>query len=224
MRGGAVVLLLVAMATSAGAETIKLTTQEWQPYQMVVNGHVTGTAVTAVECVLERMGHKADITVLPWARAQKDVANGVASGFFAASRSVDRDVFAEMSQPFIPQTWRWYFPVGTKVDVDRTETKTGALAGSGMEKWLSDNGYVDTRKLSSPLALLKMLQRGRIEVALSNEAVFRETLARAGAAESAFESLPHSDRPLGVYFGKDFLASHPGFLERFDAKIADCRK
>jgi polar amino acid transport system substrate-binding protein len=211
---------LVAAPLSASAETIKLTTQEWKPYQTVVGGQVEGTAVKAVKCVLEKMGHKAEITVLPWVRAQKDVADGAANGFFAASKSADRDAFADMSAPFIPQVWKWYTAADKAVDVTAKTAKVGVLAGSSMEKWLDENGYAGTQKIQSADALVKMLQSGRIEAVLSNEIVFKEA---AGAAESSFKAIPHSDRPLGVYFGKTFLASHAGFLDAFNAQVKTCQ-
>lgn len=214
---------LVVAPVEASAETIKLTTQEWKPYQTVVNGQVEGTAVKAVKCVIEKMGHKAEITVLPWVRAQKDVADGAANGFFAASKSADRDAFAEMSAPFIPQVWRWYTAADKSVDVTSKTAKAGVLAGSSMEKWLDENGYTGTQKIQSTDALLKMLQSGRIEAILANEIVFKESLGAAGIAESAFKSTQHSDRPLGVYFGKTFLASHAGFMDGFNAQVKACQ-
>lgn len=221
--------LAVATATlsvaplAAQAETIKLTTQDWSPYQTVENGQLKGLAVKSVTCVIEKMGHKADISVLPWVRAQKDVADGAAAGFFAASKSADRDAFAEISQLFIPQVWLWYVGAGKSVDVKAPTTKVGVLAGSGMEKWLDSNGYAGVQKLQTTDALIKMLQGGRIDAVLTNEIVFKEELADMKVPESAFSTIPHSDKPMGVYFGKAFLASHAGFMDAFNAKIAECK-
>lgn len=219
MLAVAISLSALVAAPSASAETIKLTTQEWKPYQTVVGGQVEGTAVKAVKCVLEKMGHKAEITVLPWVRAQKDVADGAANGFFAASKSADRDAYADMSAAFIPQVWKWY-TANDKVDVTAKTAKVGVLAGSSMEKWLDENAYAGTQKIQSADALVKMLQSGRIEAVLSNEIVFKEA---AGPAEASFKTVPHSDRPLGVYFGKTFLASHAGFLDAFNAQVKACQ-
>lgn len=216
-------LSLSAGAAGASAETIKLNTQDWKPYQTVNNGQVEGLAVKAVKCIVEKMGHKAEITVLPWTRAQKEVADGAAAGFFAASKSPDRDAFADMSQAFIPQVWRWYTMADKNVDVTAKTTKMGVLAGSSMEKWLDDNTYTATQKLQNTDALVKMLQTGRVEAVLANEIVFKEALVAGGVAEASFKATQHSDRPLGVYFGKSFLASHPGFLDAFNGQIKSCQ-
>lgn len=213
----------LSLAAGASAETIKFNTQDWKPYQTVINGQPDGIAVKAVKCIVEKMGHKADIAVLPWTRAQKEVADGVAGGFFAASKSADRDAFAEMSQAFIPQVWRWYTAADKVVDVAGKTAKVGVLAGSSMEKWLDENGYTATQKIQSTDALVKMLQSGRVEAVLANEIVFKEALGTAGASDAAFKAIPHSDRPLGVYFGKTFLAAHPGFLDGFNAQIKACQ-
>ncbi|HLO79009.1 MAG TPA: transporter substrate-binding domain-containing protein [Magnetospirillum sp.] len=224
IAAAAISLSLIAGAPQrASAETIKLTTQEWKPYQSVTNGQLDGIAVKAVTCILDKMGHKAEFSVLPWNRAQKEVADGAAGGFFAASKSADRDAFAEMSQPFIPQVWKWYSQAGKTVDVSNKATKVGVLAGSSMEKWLEENGFSAPQKLQNTDALVKMLQSGRIEAALANEIVFKDAVAGAGATEAGFTAAQHSDRPLGVYFSKVFLASHPGFLEGFNAQIKACQ-
>jgi ABC-type amino acid transport substrate-binding protein len=225
-RSAIAAALVLGMAMGAPgkaeAETIKLTTQEWKPYQYAAGGQVEGIAVKAVKCVVEKMGHKAEISVLPWVRAQKDVADGAAAGFFAASKSADRDAFAEMTQAFIPQVWRWYTPADKAVDVSAKSTKVGVLAGSSMEKWLDENGYAP-QKIQSSEALAKMLQSGRIDAVLANEIAFKEALTASAIADSAFKATQHSDRPLGVYFSKAFLAAHPGFLDTFNGQIKACQ-
>ena len=223
IMAAAILSLAIGASTAASAETIRLNTQDWKPYQTVVNGQPEGIAVKAVKCIVEKMGHKADMVVLPWTRAQKEVAEGAAAGFFAASKSPDRDAFAEMSQPFIPQVWRWYSLADKSVDVSAKTTKMGVLAGSSMEKWLDENAYAATQKLQNTDALVKMLQTGRVEAVLANEIVFKEALVAGGVAEASFKATQHSDRPLGVYFGKSFLASHPGFLDAFNGQIKSCQ-
>ncbi len=219
----AMVVSASAAAPAMAGETIKLTTQEWKPYQTVVNGQVEGIAVKAVKCAIEKTGNKADFVVLPWARAQKDVADGAAQGFFAASKSPERDSFAEMSAPFIPQNWKWYVPADKAVDPANKASKVGVLAGSAMEKWLDENGYGATQKIQASDALVKMLQTGRIDAVLANDLVFKESLTATGTPLTAFKEVSHSERPLGVYFSKAFLASHPGFLDTFNAQAKSCQ-
>lgn len=216
-------LAVSALISSAWAgETIKLTTQEWAPYQTVTGGQVDGLAVKAVKCVMEKMGNTAEIVVLPWARAQKDVQDGAAHGFFAASKAAERDQYADMSIAFIPQIWRWYTGNDKAVDVTNKGVKVGVQAGSAMEKWLTDNGYAGIQKTQSADALVKMLQSGRVEAVLANEIVFKDAQATAGIAD-AFKSTVHSDRPMGVYFSKTFLASHAGFMDAFNAQAKSCQ-
>lgn len=224
-RAPQVVLVLVLAAQAAparAADAVVLRTQEWAPYQMIVDHKATGIAVDSVRCILDRMGLQSEISVLPWVRAQRDVARGKASGFFAASRSTARDAYAEMSAPFIPQVWRWYAPANSVVDIHDKAAKVGTLAGSVMERWLKENGYTNVAGLKNEKALVRLLQKGRIELALSNDAAFKFSLSAAGIAESGFQSVMHSSRPLGVYFGKAFLAERPAFLMAFNQNIKHC--
>ncbi|HLO79011.1 MAG TPA: transporter substrate-binding domain-containing protein [Magnetospirillum sp.] len=219
-----VVALAAPAAPARAADTVVLRTQEWAPYQMIVDHKATGIAVDSVRCILDRMGLRSEISVLPWGRAQREVARGSASGFFAASRSTARDAYAEMSAPFIPQVWRWYSQADSVVDIHNKAVKVGTLAGSGMERWLKEDGYTTVAALKSETALVRMLQKGRIQLALSNDAAFRYSLSAAGIAESKFQSVLHSSRPLGVYFGKAFLAERPGFLIAFNQNIKHCAR
>lgn len=214
---------MVGAAGSASADTFKLNSQDWKPYQYLTNGQPDGIAVKAVKCVVEKMGHKADINLLPWVRAQKEVAEGTADGFFAASKSAERDAYAELSETFIPQVWGWYSMADKTVDASSKATRVGVLAGSSMEQWLEKNGYTAMQKVQSSEALVKMLQTGRIDAVLANEIAFKEAVASSGAAEGAFKGVEHSNRPLGVYFGKAFLAKNPGFLTAFNGAVKSCQ-
>lgn len=221
----AIVAIAGALALSgpaAAEETIKLTTQDWAPYQVIENGQLGGVAVKVVQCIMGKLNTKADIEVLPWTRAQKTVQDGAAQGFFTASKSEERDAYAEMSKPIVPQVWRWYLPSDSAKDVKAKDIKAGVLAGSSMQKWLDDNGYTNVQKLNTTDALIKLLQSGRIDGILANEMVFKHALQEVKLPESTFKSELHSDRPLGIYFSKAYLTKNPGFLDKFNAQIPNC--
>lgn len=214
----------VLAGPAAAVETLRLTTQEFPPYQSKETGTLNGIAVDVVTCTLQRMGQRFEIELLPWARAQKLVEDGEAHGFFSASRSAARDAYARMSELVAPQVWQWYMPKGSTTDPAAKATlKVGTMMGSAMQTWLEENGYNVALKGRSVELLIKNLEARRIDVFLANELAFEKEAADLGRKRDDFTVVTHSDRPLGVYFGKKFLDQEPAFLDRFNAEIAPCR-
>jgi ABC-type amino acid transport substrate-binding protein len=207
----------------AAAETLRLTTQEWPPYQVVERGALGGSAVAVVECALARIGAGYEITVYPWRRAQQMVRDGGADGFFAASQSAERDGYAVFSTPVAPQVWRWFWRGDRTIDLTDRTARVGVIAGSRMHDWLRDNGYTGIEPMESTEAILRLIQLGRVDAVLANDMVFSHALTAIGGKESGFASSVHSDRPLGVYFARRFLDRHPGFLDRFNAASEACQ-
>lgn len=218
-------LSLVAVPAATAADTVRMTTQEWSPYQLLENGTLGGHAVDAVECVMESIGTSYTMDVLPWARAQLLVQEGQADAFFAASASAKRDAYATISEPIAPQVWGWYHLKGNSVDVeDKDNTAVGVQLGSNMASWLDTNGYKAVTKLPVSGDLIRVLKAGRVEAVLSNQLAFEDDLAAAGESPDQFSSVEHSNRPLGVYFSNTFLAANPGFLDKFNAAVPGCAR
>jgi len=89
-----------------------------------------------------------------------------------------------------------------------------------MLDWLKENGYNVKAEPPDTEALFKMLLYKRVDAILANNFVAEEIIKKenlAGRLKSAIQQ----DQPLGVYFSKAFLAKNPGFLDEFNAGVAD---
>ncbi|MGE0735080.1 MAG: substrate-binding periplasmic protein [Alphaproteobacteria bacterium] len=225
--GLAVALVLPIAMSRAEPTTLLLTTQHWPPYHELKNGTPHGIAITALDCILDRMKQPRRIEFLPWRRAQDEVRAGRAHGFLLASHSPERDRFARLSAPIAPQTWAWYLPHGSTLSPTREEFKssarTSALAGSNMAQWLTDSGYKVGGFAATTDQLVLMLQRGRVDAVLANTLVFDYSVAQLQIPATQFRRAGEVRRPLGVYFSRRFLAENPTFLNRFNAEVARCR-
>jgi len=95
MKRTITMLILVAMAASmVSAQTMKIVGTEWPPYQMTgADGKVTGFATELILAVLDSMGIKATIELVPWERAIKMVTDGDADAIYSLSYKTDRAVF-----------------------------------------------------------------------------------------------------------------------------------
>lgn len=225
LAGLTVVLALVPAAALGQAEPTLLT-QEWPPYQSEAGGRQSGIAIETVRCILGRMGTRYRVVFLPWRRAQEDVRAGHADGFFAASHSAERDTYAEFSLPIAPQVWTWYFPRGAALQPGSSDFKSkarvSATSGSNMATFLSRQGYRIEGEARGLEQLVVMLRAGRVDAVLANALTFQATLEAIGQSAHSFDSRAERSEPLGVYFGRHFLARQPGFLENFNAHVPAC--
>ncbi len=218
------------MPRPLAAETgpVILTTHDLPPYGSVQpDGTFDGIAVRVVSCALDAIDRAFEIHVLPWKRAQLEVQNGYADGFFAASQNARRDAYATASAIIARQTWTWYLRkdqiLSPKDPANRLSMLTSSFLGANMQTWLRRNGYRTTDfPPRDTNALLEMLLAGRVDAVLANNLVMESILGTRGVL-SEIRSEVQQDKPLSVYFSNDFLQLNPGFLAKFDAAVPDCR-
>lgn len=217
----------VAGAAAPAGEPVALATHELCPYGCTgPDGRFDGIAVQVVGCALQRMGHRLDVRVFPWARAQQEARTGNVAGFFGASRSAERDAWAELSGEIAPQQWRWYLRADSRHDprrpAFRREAAVASYVGANMLEWLAQEGYRVTSRPPDTPALLDSLVAGRVDAVLANNLVMDRLLADRGVSRDV-KSFLAKDKPLGVYFSREYLAQRPGFLAAFNAAVGHCR-
>ncbi len=219
-------MLAAAQAAPDRPARVVLTTHELPPYSTTGDPRSGGIAVDAVRCTLKAMQVEAEIRFEPWARAQSSAKAGLADGFFAASRSVERDVWAQLSVSIAPQQWRWYLLRTSPWDpVDpgfRERATVSSYVGANMQDWLKDNHYKLGGTPINTDHLLLMLLAGRLDAVLANHLVMDKLLARHERGKEV-RSVLQLDKPLGVYFTKDFVGRWPGFLDEFNRAAVGCR-
>lgn len=204
-----------------------LATHELPPYSSELNGQPSGMAVRVVQCVAARQKVPLRITFLPWARAQVEAKGGQVDGFFAASRSAERDAYATLTDTIAPQEWRWYFLAKRADELDprsaafKQSAKVSSFRGANMQTWLEDNGYRAESPPVNSATLLRMLARERLDAVLANHLVMEALLASQSQAP-AVRSVLLQDRPLGVYLTHRFTAQYPAFVKQFNTALPAC--
>jgi polar amino acid transport system substrate-binding protein len=184
-----------------------------------------GMAVNRVRCALNIMEHPHIIYVVPWGRAQYMVRNNEADGFFAASHNKERDGYAKLSSTIADQEWQWFILKETSHNPSEADFKTkatfGGFRGANMLSWIEEHGYNVTLKAGDTEALLLALVKKRIDVAVANNHVMKALIAQNNLTDR-IDVHTLTDKPVGVYFSKVYLAKHPMFLERFNHSVAEC--
>jgi polar amino acid transport system substrate-binding protein len=213
--------LVLAMAP------VRLATHELPPYSFTTDaGLQEGIAVKRVKCAFDRIQAPVVIEFLPWARAQLHAREGLVDGFFAASQSAERESWAVMSAIIAPQQWHWYLLKDSALDPKSSGFKQQAsvtsFVGANMHSWLRENGYRIEANPFTNQQLLDMLLSKRLDAILANQLVMESLLAE-NHATGKIRSVLEQDKPLGIYFGKAFLAkAGTNFLPRLNRAIQDC--
>jgi len=57
------------LGTSVMAQTFKIMTEEYPPFNYSDGGKLSGLAVEVMQAMVKKLGHPEDIEMLPWARA-----------------------------------------------------------------------------------------------------------------------------------------------------------
>lgn len=222
--------LLFSLVSSSlyAADRLKLATQQWPPYQTLVNGQMGGLAVDRVKCTLAKMGQPYQLHMMRWSKAQLLVETNQMDGFFAGSANAARSKYATASDPIISEELAWYLAPGTHLQLDSQEAKYQARysAKFNTSKWLylKKNGYNVVKKPRDVDALLQMLWERQIDVALEYQLVFEHALQKQGIAKDYFQRISVRKNNLSVHFSNDFLKLNPNFLVAFNQSLAFCLK
>lgn len=219
---------LVALpATAQTRDPIRLATQNLPPYHMLVDGQIKGVAFDRVTCALDRMGQPHEIILMDWSRAQLLTQNGEVEGFFAGSPNKARAVYATPSDPVITEDLAWFMLPGRTIDPTDEADKVSARysAKFATSKWLKlkRDGYNVIKKPRDAAALLSMLRKGDIDVALEYELIFQYFMTQDGMTESDLIKIPSKPQSNMVHFSNRFLAANPLFLGQFNSFLAVCK-
>jgi hypothetical protein len=178
-----------------------------------------------MECVLSQMNFKPRIETKPWNRIYHDLQRGQLDGFYSAIRRNQLDSFATISVPLIVENWYWFWRPGiTAPDSWQEGYRLGSILGSQQEKWLEEAGYKISMTANHLPQLIRMLDRGRVDVILVDREHFLQAVYQSHESAVGYQSRFFRYMPLGAYFSGDFLGRHPGFLQQFNQQTTQCSK
>ena len=227
MKSITVFFLLLIGINTVMAKTpereITLGTNVSSAYTAERNQLVRGGSIEHIECIFKDLQQPYQITSMPWLRARQEVRKGKLDGFFTAISIDDADDYASLSAPLVLESWYWFWRADMKAPTSWQDNyKLGAILGSQQAEWLEEAGYSEPMNANNLPQMLKMLFSKRIDVILADKEHFEKAAAELGIDASTYQYRFFRYAPLGVYFGKDFLMEHPGFLPRFNQHIYAC--
>lgn len=146
---------------------------EWPPYQVMENGHLSGFSTKIVEIVFERMGLTLEpIDVFPWKRAMHMVENGEADALFSSNYTKERAAFAYYpEEPIVDSPWVMWTRREDNLDFssfnDLFGKRIGIVRGYSYTEELLDfvKAHKNYEEVHNDETNLKKLNAGRVDFA-----------------------------------------------------------
>lgn len=180
-------LLLIAailFTSVASANTVKLATGEWAPYQSKSLKH-EGFITQIVTEAFAAEGYTVELTYMPWKRGFEEAKVGNLDGSFIWSKNPEREASFHYSDPVITLSTSLFQQKGKNISwstlEDLSKYKIGGVVGYayGTEE-LEKQGKLKILRISKAESNYKKLGAGRLDIVLEDTDVGKETVNRLG--------------------------------------------
>lgn len=216
-------------------------TQVYPPYQDEAGGVIFGSSVETMACAMKATGQPYTLEIVrgqQWADAQHRVKAGEADFFFGALHTQGRDEYAVWSAAL--DLNRTYF-ISRHGAPPRTDPRArwGVKKGSGISAQIQDTVLNVVLYAEDNPQLVEALHDGDIDYLYMDIEIFRWGHRANGLVDGVLGAIPGSpdtpfdtvnfhfepvaDQLYGAYFARHWLRNNPGFMDRFNAAVGDCR-
>lgn len=196
-------LIALLVGGQAAAESgVTVVTEELPPYNMTVDGKLTGMATEVVRAVLEEAGEQAQIQSMPWARAYDIALNTENVLIYSIARTPQREAMFKWVGIIAPTRWYLFSLPGMKFDLQSLEDarryQIATVKEDVGEQYLIEQGFAIGRNLQSSNRYehnYEKLKAGRVDLWISNElnAHYLVRMASGNPDETAVPQLSLDD-------------------------------
>ena len=223
-------LLACALAVPgvAWADSFRLVTFEYPPYEYTENGEVKGMAVDIVREAFKLMNHEAIIEILPWPRCQMLFERGEVDGIFTFFQNDERQAFTLFSKEVVvTQTIALWVLKNTKIEFNGDLTRlqpyqfgiTPKTSYGERFDTAIKYGLLHTEAAASIESNLRKLVNGRIDIWVSNRDGAQHELRRLGLSGLVRE-LKHPIQVVPAFVGFSKQRNHTALRDGFDQALA----
>ena len=208
---------LLFAGLAGGAELI-LNTQDFAPFNYEVNGIVSGPAADIIRKICSEMKIDCTMHLLPWRRAQDEVANGTAHGLFVIGWNEERAKNLYFSPPILNTEYGFFVrdsnPLKLKQNSDVKGYTVGVFGPSNtataLEKIKAEVKDLSIDMTPDDEAAFRKLSVGRVDAVFSNRDVGYDLAHKLG-----LKNIRYSGR-------QQSLKYYVGFSQKFtDKKLVD---
>jgi len=208
---------LLPIGFASGAE-LKLNTQDFAPFNYEVSGVVSGPAADIIRKICSEMKIDCSMHLLPWRRAQDEVANGTAQGLFVIGWNEERAKTLYFSPPILNTEYGFFVrddnPLKFKQNLDVKGYTIGVFGPSNtataLEKIKAEIKELTIDMTPDDESAFKKLSLDRVDAVFSNKDVGNDMMRKLG-----IRNIRYSGR-------QQTLKYYIGFSQKFtDKKLVD---
>lgn len=215
--------LLLVVPSVVSAADIKLTTENYPPFNMEQNGEIVGLSTDLVRAIFEQAGVSYEIKVLPWKRAYQNALINKNTCVFSTTYTEERLPLFEWVGPLVSNDWVLFARAGHNYNFssleDAKELIIGGYNGDAVAVFLENNGYTVSLVRDDKLNPAK-LANGRIDLWATGEQLGL-FLAREQGINTLEKVLSFKETKMGVACHKE---TDPEILAKLRAALKVVKK
>lgn len=217
----ALILSPFSILSATGAELL-FTTQDFEPFTYGVDRKVAGPATDIVRAVCEESQIHCSFRLLPWSRAQKEVAEGKAEGMYVIGWNEQRAETLYFSPPLLKTEYGFFVrtdnPLIFKQSSDLKGYRVGVYGPSNtsvaLEKIRDEIGDLTIDMRPDDESGFKKLALGRVDAVFSNRDVGLAMIKKYGISNLRYAG---SFSTLNYYVGFSKRFADKALVERFSS-------
>lgn len=182
-----ILLLMIANGAMAGAETIRIVTEELAPYNYTEKGVLTGFSTEIVQAILKDIKIEGKFQSMPWARAYESAINNENVLIYSIGRTPQREKLFKWVGAIAPASNYLFAYAGHDIKIrqlaDAKKYQTGSVNTDIGEQFLESQGFVKGKNLQSSVKYqlnYEKLKLGRIDLWVMNEMAAYHLVRQSG--------------------------------------------
>ncbi|MFK3794879.1 substrate-binding periplasmic protein [Pseudomonas sp. NPDC088444] len=171
---GAVLSCLIVFHANAGP--IRIVTEELPPYNMTLDGQMTGMSTEVVQAVLKAVNVQASIQSMPWARAYDLALHDPDVLIYSITRTAEREHLFKWVGTIAASRWYLYSSSGHPISLmdleDARDWQTATVNEDVGEQYLISKRFVVGQQLQSSNRYelnYQKLRTGHVDLWISDE-------------------------------------------------------
>lgn len=210
-----VLIFIFSFNLFATEQPLVVFTEEFPPYNFLVNNEITGINIRLVEAACEAANIECVFELLPWNRALRNALEGPNSGLVSAARTSERENMFQWVGPFISgQNCIYKLASRTDIEVSNIAVANkyvmGASTDSAYTKLLTYLGFEEGKNLKlypGKYTMVRPFAAQRVDLMIGSATSIQKQLSHADLKLSDIVPVAKIDSSL---LGGNYLALHPG--------------
>ncbi len=184
----AIHIVLLFTANAASAQTFRIITEEYPPYNYTEDGKIKGISTEIVREILKRLGHPDNIEVMEWSRGYNLIQQKDNIILFSTTRTPGRENLFKWVGPLVPNNMVFFAKKGSGISIksmkDAKKVKSiGVYKDDIGEILLKEKGFTNLDSVMDNIENVQKLVDGEIELWIGNELTGKHMARQLGFAD-----------------------------------------